>query len=79
MRPLVTEKACIARRVTTPGVWSVASRPRTTCKAVEQLFNVRVLRVHTQNQEQAAHAVRSGQTRLKKAIVKLHSEDRIDF
>src|SRR5687768_6116135 len=50
--------------------------------AVEELFNVRVLEVRTQNRRGKKRRYRSKVGRLshwKKAIVKLHTEDRIEF
>lgn len=84
LRPLVTEKGM--HRSTRYNAYAFEiSRLATkddVRKAVEQLFNVRVLRVHTQNRKGKPRRTRfsSGHTRdWKKAIVKLHSEDRIDF
>jgi len=84
VRPLVTEKGM--HRSTRYNAYAFEiSRLATkddVRKAVELLFNVRVLRVHTQNRKGKPRRTRfsSGQTRdWKKAIVKLHSEDRIDF
>ena len=58
-------------------------RPKTTCAARSKtLFNVKVLRVHTLNRKGKPRRTRfsSGYTKdWKKAIVKLHSEHRIDF
>jgi large subunit ribosomal protein L23 len=51
-------------------------------RAVQDLFNVRVLRVHTQNRKGKPRRTRfsSGYTKdWKKAIVTLHAEDRINF
>lgn len=84
VRPLVTEKGM--HRSTRYNAYAFeVSRLATKDdirKAVEKLFNVRVLRVHTQNRKGKPRRTRfsSGHTRdWKKAIVKLHSEDRIDF
>ena len=84
LRPLVTEKGM--HRSTRYNAYAFEiSRLATkddVRKAVEQLFNVRVLRVHTQNRKGKPRRTRfsAGHTRdWKKAIVKLHSEDRIDF
>ena len=51
-------------------------------RAVEELFNVKVVRVHTQNRKGKPRRTRfsNGYTKnWKKAIVKLDSEYRIDF
>jgi large subunit ribosomal protein L23 len=51
-------------------------------QAVEELFNVRVLKVNTQTRKgkPRRYRFRVGYTKdWKKAIVTLHSEDRIDF
>ena len=51
-------------------------------RAVEELFNVKVVKVHTQNRRGKPRRSRfsAGRTRdWKKAIVKLDSEHRIDF
>ena len=51
-------------------------------KAVEELFSVRVIKVRTQNRmgKSRRYRFRVGQMpRWKKAIVKLHTEDRIEF
>jgi len=51
-------------------------------RAVEELFNVKVLAVNTQNRKGKPRRTRFryGRTKAwKKAVVKLHSEDRIDF
>jgi large subunit ribosomal protein L23 len=50
--------------------------------AVEELFNVKVLAVNTQNFKGKPRRTRfrTGRTKAwKKAVVKLHSEDKIDF
>jgi len=84
LRPLVTEKGmhrstrhnCYAFEVSTQATKDDVR------KAVEELFNVKVLKVHTQNRKGKPRRTRfsSGYTRdWKKAIVKLHEENRIDF
>ena len=84
LRPLVTEKGM--HRSTRYNAYAFeVSRLATkddVRKAVEQLFNVRVLRVHTQNRKGKPRRTRfsSGYTKdWKKAIVKLNPEHRIDF
>lgn len=84
LRPLVTEKGM--HRSTRNNAYSFEVSTLATKddirKAVEELFNVKVLRVHTQNRKGKPRRTRfsSGYTRdWKKAIVKLHSEHRIDF
>lgn len=84
IRPLVTEKA----------TWESAARNRYAFEvhdkankhmirhAIEQLYNVRVLEVATQNRVGKYRRTRWGtfQTRRpKKATVQLHPEDRIDL
>ena len=84
MRPLVTEKGM--HRSTRYNAYAFEINPLATKadvrKAVEELFHVRVLRVHTVNRKGKPRRsrFRSGTTKdWKKAIVKLHSEDKIDF
>jgi large subunit ribosomal protein L23 len=84
LRPLVTEKGM--HRSTRHNAYAFEVSTQATKddvrKAVEELFNVKVLRVHTQNRKGKPRRTRfsSGYTRdWKKAIVKLHSEHRIDF
>jgi large subunit ribosomal protein L23 len=84
LRPLVTEKG-VHRSSRYNAYAFEVSRLATkddVRRAVEELFNVKVLRVHTQNRKGKPRRTRfsSGQTKAwKKAIVKLHSENRIDF
>ncbi len=84
LRPLVTEKGM--HRSTRNNAYAFeVSRLATKAdvrRAVEELFNVKVLRVHTQNRKGKPRRTRfsSGYTKdWKKAIVTLHSEHRIDF
>jgi large subunit ribosomal protein L23 len=84
LRPLVTEKGM--HRSTRYNAYAFEiSRLATkddVRRAVEELFNVKVLRVHTQNRKGKPRRTRfsSGRTKdWKKAIVKLHPENRIDF
>ena len=84
MRPLVTEKGM--HRSTRYNAYAFEiSRMATkddVRRAVEELFNVKVLKVHTQNRKGKPRRTRfsSGRTKdWKKAIVKLHPENRIDF
>jgi len=84
LRPLVTEKGM--HRSTRYNAYAFEVNRQATKddvrRAVEELFNVKVLRVHTQNRKGKPRRTRfsSGYTKdWKKAIVKLHPENRIDF
>ncbi len=84
LRPLVTEKGM--HRSTRHNAYAFeVSRLATkgdVRHAVELLFNVKVLSVHTQNRKGKPRRTRfsSGRTKdWKKAIVKLDPEHRIDF
>jgi large subunit ribosomal protein L23 len=84
LRPLVTEKGM--HRSTRHNAYSFEVNRLATKHeirhAVESLFNVKVLRVHTLTRKGKPRRTRfsSGYTKdWKKAIVKLHSEHRIDF
>jgi large subunit ribosomal protein L23 len=84
LRPLVTEKGM--HRSSRHNAYAFEVNRQATKddvrRAVEELFNVKVLRVHTQNRKGKPRRTRfsSGYTKdWKKAIVKLHSEHRIDF
>src|SRR5580704_1036751 len=84
LRPLVTEKGM--HRSTRHNAYSFEVNRLATKdeirRAVETLFNVKVLRVHTLTRKGKPRRTRfsSGYTKdWKKAIVKLHSEHRIDF
>ena len=84
LRPLVTEKGMHRSSRYNAYAFEV-SRLATkddVRRAVEELFNVRVIRVHTQNRKGKPRRTRfsSGYTKdWKKAIVKLNAEDRINF
>ena len=84
LRPLVTEKGM--HRSTRYNAYAFEVNREATKhdirRAVEELFNVTVLAVHTQNRKGKPRRSRfsSGHTKdWKKAIVKLHPENRIDF
>ena len=84
VRPLVTEKGM--HRSTRCNAYAFEVNRLATKddvrKAVEELFDVKVLKVHTQNRKGKPRRTRFryGYTKdWKKAIVTLHSEDRIDF
>ncbi len=84
LRPLVTEKG--VHRSTRQNAYAFEVNPLATKhdvrRAVETLFNVRVLRVHTLNRKGKPRKTRfrSGYTKdWKKAIVKLDPEHRIEF
>ena len=84
LRPLVTEKGM--HRSTRHNAYAFEVNPQATKedvrRAVEELFNVKVIRVHTQNRKGKPRRTkfRASHTKdWKKAIVKLHSENRIDF
>lgn len=83
-RPLVTEKG--VHRATRHNAYGFEVHPQATKldvkKAVEELFNVKVVGVRTQNRLGKARRYRNrqGSTRTwKKAIVKLAPDSRIDF
>lgn len=84
VRPLVTEKGM--HRSTRHNAYSFEIHPMATKldvrRAVEELFNVKVLGVNTQNRRGKPRRtrMRAGVTRhWKKAIVKLDPEHRIEF
>ncbi len=84
MRPLVTEKG--VHRSTRNNQYAFEVNPLATKEvvrqAVEQLFNVRVEKVRTQNRrgKERRHRFRVGRTKSwKKAIVTLHPDDKINF
>jgi large subunit ribosomal protein L23 len=84
VRPLVTEKGM--HRSTRYNAYAFEVNRLATKddvrRAIEELFNVKVLGVHTQNRKGKPRRARfsSGHTKAwKKAIVKLHPEHRIDF
>jgi large subunit ribosomal protein L23 len=84
LRPLVTEKG--THQSDRYNSYAFEVHPQATKHdvkhAVEALFNVRVLRVHTQMRKGKPRRYRARfayQRDWKKAIVKLHEEDRISF
>ncbi len=84
LRPLVTEKGM--HRSTRHNAYAFEINRLATKidvrKAVEELFNVKVVKVYIQNRKGKPRRTRfrSGRTKdWKKAIVKLDSEHRIDF
>ena len=83
-RPLVTEKGI--HKATRHNAYGFEVHPQATKtdvkRAVEELFNVKVVGVRTQNRLGKARRYRhrEGSTRTwKKAIVKLAADSRIDF
>ena len=84
LRPLVTEKGfhkAERQNVYAFEVNTLANKDDVR-RAVEELFDVKVVRVNTQNRKGKPRRTRarSGSTKpWKKAIVKLHAEDRINF
>ena len=84
LRPLVTEKGM--HRSTRHNAYAFEVNRLSTKvdvrHAVEELFNVKVLKVYIQNRKGKPRRSKfhSGHTKdWKKAIVKLHHEDKIDF
>jgi len=84
VRPLVTEKG--VHRSTRLNQYAFEINPladkETVKRAVEELFNVKVVKVRTQNRKGKLrrHRFKASRTRTwKKAIVQLDSESRIDF
>jgi large subunit ribosomal protein L23 len=84
LRPLVTEKG--THQSERYNSYTFEVHPRATKeeikRAVETLFNVRVVRVRTQTRKGKPHRYRarfSYHRDWKKAIVSLHDEDRISF
>jgi len=85
VRPLITEKG--THQFTRHNAYPFEVNPLATKAqirtAIEQLFNVRVVKVRTQNRKGKPRRDRYGRTfytkRWKKAIVTLHEEDRIEF
>src|SRR5262245_48436004 len=84
LRPLVTEKG--THQSDRYNSYTFEVHPMATKhdvrRAVESLFNVRVLRVHTQTRKGKPRRYRARfayQRDWKKAIVTLHEEDRISF
>ena len=84
LRPLVTEKGMHKANRCNAYAFEVNRRADKTDikRAVEELFNVKVLAVRTQNRKGKPRKARfrSGVTKnWKKAVVTLHSEHRISF
>ena len=84
LRPLVTEKGThLSERYNTYTFIVNGQATKTDIKrAVEELWDVRVVKTRTQNRrgKPRRHRVSQGYTRSwKKAIVQLHGEDRIAF
>ena len=84
LHPLVTEKGTELSELCNSYTFAVNPRATKTDikKAVEELWNVKVLQVRTQNRvgKPRRHRFHAGQTNSwKKAIVHLHEEDRIAF
>ncbi len=84
LRPLVTEKGF--HKAERYNAYAFEVNPLASKDdirhAVEELFNVKVLRVNTQHRrgKPRRYRYRTGYTKSwKKAIVKLHPEDRINF
>lgn len=84
LRPLVTEKGMHRSSRYNQYAFEVSplSTKETIKAAIEQLFNVTVVKVRTQNRKgkPRRYRFRYGFTKAwKKAIVTLHEEDRIEF
>jgi len=84
LRPLVTEKGMHRSSRYNAYAFEVNKQANKydVRRAVEELFNVKVIRVHIQNRKGKPRRskFRMGRTQdWKKAIVKLDSEHRIDF
>lgn len=84
LRPLVTEKGTHLSETYNSYTFAVdASATKTDIKrAVEELWDVRVSKIRTQNRKgkPRRHRMSRGRTSdWKKAIVQLHDEDRISF
>lgn len=84
MRPLVTEKGVHRSTRDNQYAFQVNSLATKTDvrRAIEELFNVKVEKVRTQNRlgKHRRHKFKQGTTKSwKKAIVTLNSEHRIDF
>lgn len=84
LQPLITEKGThqFTRHNAYPFRVNVLANKDQIKKAVEELFNVRVEKVRTQNRLPKKRRYRFRVGRLsawKKAIVTLHEEDRIEF
>jgi len=84
LRPLVTEKGTHLSEQFNSYSFAVATTAGKTeiRKAVEELWNVRVVKVRTQNRKgkPRRHKMSYGYTSgWKKALVQLHDDDRISF
>lgn len=84
LRPLVTEKGVFGSTHLNAYSFEVSKDATKTDirHAVEHLFNVKVLAVHTQNRKGKPRRSKAKQTHTadwKKAIVKLHPENRIEL
>jgi large subunit ribosomal protein L23 len=86
LRPLITEKGTHQSTHEHHNAYSFEVNPWATKEqikeAIEELFSVRVIKVRTQNRlgKTRRYRFRVGQLpRWKKAVVKLHAEDRIEF
>ncbi|MCA9115549.1 MAG: 50S ribosomal protein L23 [Planctomycetaceae bacterium] len=84
LRPLVTEKGTFLSEQYNSYTFQVnaAADKNDIRAAVEELWDVRVSRVRTQNRKgkPRRHKARKGYTsNWKKAVVRLHEEDRISF
>ena len=84
LRPLVTEKGVHRSTRNNQYAFEVntLANKDTVKQAVEEMFNVRVIKVRTQNRKgkPRRHKMKLGYTRdWKKALVTLNTEDRIDF
>ena len=84
LRPLVTEKGVhrVERHNQYAFEVSMLADKNDVREAIQELFDVTVLKVRTQNRKgkQRRHKFRYGTTKTwKKAIVTLGEEDRIDF
>lgn len=84
LRPLVTEKGTHLSNVQNTYTFSVhpLAGKEDIRAAVESLWNVRVVDIRTQNRvgKSRRHKLSRGQTKAwKKALVRLHDDDRISF
>lgn len=84
LRPLVTEKGVHRSSRQNAYAFEVATAATKDDirRAIEDLFNVKVVSVRTQNRKGKPRRTRFRQTHTaawKKAVVKLHEEHRIDF
>ena len=83
-KPLITEKATVASSEHNRYAFEVdrrATKPQIK-KAVQEIYNVRVLEVATQTRRGLVKRYRYGwvqQPNVKRAIVKVHPEDKIEL